>query len=95
MEAIARHGVPEIVNIGQVSQFTAAAFVDVQYRYDVRIKLDGKRCWRENVVKVRRWNPVKYAHVYRQARETTPAAGARLAANRDFDNRRRVHTSHD
>lgn len=38
VEAIARRRVPEIESIGQVSQFATAAFFDVLYRHEVRIK---------------------------------------------------------
>ena len=66
-EAIARHGVPEIMNTDQGSQFTAFAFVDVLRRHGVRISMDGKGCWRDNVFVERLWKSVKYEHVYLHA----------------------------
>jgi putative transposase len=66
-EAIARHGVPEIMNTDQGSQFTASAFIDVLRRHAVRISMDGKGCWRDNVFVERLWKSVKYEHVYLHA----------------------------
>lgn len=46
-EAIARYGVPEIMNTDQGSQFTASDFIDVLREHDIRISMDGKGCWRD------------------------------------------------
>ena len=73
-EAIARYGVPEIMNSDQGSQFTAGAFIDVLRRHDIRIGMDGKGIWRDNVFVERLWKSVKYEHVYLHAYETTSEA---------------------
>jgi putative transposase len=94
-EAIARHGVPEMMNTDQGSQFTAAAFIDVLRRHQVRISMDGKGSWRDNVFVERLWKSVKYEHVYLHAYETTSEARTKLAVYLDFYNRRRPHSSLD
>ena len=66
-EAIATHGVPEIMNTDQGSQFTASAFIDVLRRHAVRISMDGKGCWRDNVFVERLWKSVEYGTVYLHA----------------------------
>ena len=48
-QAIARYGVPEIFNTDQGSQFTSSDFVSVLTRHQIRISMDGKGCWRDNV----------------------------------------------
>ena len=48
-EALARHGKPEIVNTDQGSQFTCEAFTDVLTRNAIKISMDGKGAWRDNV----------------------------------------------
>ena len=73
-EAIARYGVPEIMNSDQGSQFTTGAFIDVLRRHDIRISMDGKGSWRDNVFVERLWKSVKYEHVYLHAYETTSEA---------------------
>ncbi len=48
-EAITRYGTPEIFNTDQGSQFTSAAITGQLMRHDIRISMDGKGCWRDNV----------------------------------------------
>ena len=90
-----KHGAPEIMNTDQGSQFTASAFIDVLRRHDIRISMDGKGCWRDNVFVERLWKSVKYEHVYLHAYETTTEARMKLAVYLDFYNRRRPHSSLD
>jgi len=54
-EAIARYGVPEIMNTDQGSQFTAKDFIDVLREHQIGISMDGKGCWRDNVFVERLW----------------------------------------
>src|SRR5262249_43302892 len=54
-EALARFGTPEIFNTDQGSQFTAAAFTDVLLRAGVRISMDGRGRWMDNVFIERLW----------------------------------------
>lgn len=44
------HCKPEIFNIGQGSQFTSEALISVLRREDIRISMDGKGCWHDNVM---------------------------------------------
>jgi hypothetical protein len=48
-EAIGRHGVPEIVNTDQGSQFTGCEFIEKLKSHAIAISMDGKGCWRDNV----------------------------------------------
>jgi putative transposase len=48
-EAIARYGAPEIFNTDQGSQFTAASFINVLQCNKIRISMDGRGAWRDNV----------------------------------------------
>jgi transposase InsO family protein len=54
-EAIARYGTPEIFNTDQGSQFTAANFIAVLDRHKIRISMDGRGAWRDNVFVERLW----------------------------------------
>ena len=63
-EALARHGRPEIFNTDQGSQFTSTDFTDVLKKQDIKISLDGKRRWSDNVMVERLWCSVKYEEVY-------------------------------
>jgi len=92
-EAIARYGPPEIMNTDQGSQFTSQAFTGVLKDHSVRISMDGKGAWRDNVFVERLWRSVKYEEVYLHAYDTVP--DSRLGLGRYFDlyNRRRPHSS--
>jgi transposase InsO family protein len=58
-EAIARYREPEIFNTDQGSQFTAADFAGVLKRHEIRISMDGRGAWRDNVFVERLWRSVK------------------------------------
>ena len=94
-EAIARYGAPEIFNTDQGCQFTSAEFTDVLKARDIRISMDGKGCWRDNVFIERLWRTVKYEEVYLKAYDTVSAAKANLGRFFDYYNRRRPHQSLD
>jgi putative transposase len=59
-DAIGRYGVPEIFNTDQGSQFTSQAFTGLLKQHGIRISMDGKGCWRDNVFVERLWKSVKY-----------------------------------
>jgi putative transposase len=47
-------------NTDQGSQFTGAAFTGVLAAKAIRISMDGKGAWRDNVFVERLWRTVKY-----------------------------------
>ena len=63
-EALARYGKPEIFNTDQGSQFTSADFTGVLIEADVRISMDGRGRWMDNVFIERVWRSLKYEDVY-------------------------------
>jgi len=63
-EALARFGRPEIFNTDQGSQFTSAAFTEVLIGAGVRISMDGRGRWMDNVFIERLWRSLKYEDVY-------------------------------
>lgn len=69
-DAMARHGKPEIFNTDQGSQFTSHAFISVLRKAEVRISMDGRGRWMDNVFIERLWRSVKYECVYLHAFET-------------------------
>ena len=92
-EAIARYGVPEVVNTDQGSQFTGSEFIDVLKRRNIAISMDGKGCWRDNVFIERFWKTLKYEEVYLRAYDTVSEARASIARYIAFYNGRRPHTA--
>lgn len=90
-EAITRYGTPEIFNTDQGSQFTSAEFTGVLKAHDIRISMDGKGCWRDNVFVERLWRTIKYEEVYLKAYDSVSQAKASLGQFITFYNNRRPH----
>ncbi len=90
-EALYRHGKPEIFNTDQGSQYTSVAFTDVLKANAIRISMDGKGAWRDNVFVERLWRSVKYEEVYLNAYESMLHAKQRLSNWIDFYNQERKH----
>src|SRR5262245_38749172 len=63
-EALARFGRPEIFNTDQGSQFTSAVFTGVLAAAGVRISMDGRGRWMDNVFIERLWRSLKHEEVY-------------------------------
>jgi putative transposase len=59
-----RFGTPEIFNPDRGSQFTSAAFTGVPMGAGVRISMDGRRRWMDNVFIERLWRSLKHEDIY-------------------------------
>jgi putative transposase len=94
-EALAKHGQPEIFNTDQGCQFTSLEFTSVLKQHGIRISMDGKGRWRDNVFVERLWKSVKYEEVYLRAYDTVSDARAGLHRYFTFYNTRRPHKALD
>src|SRR5262249_16200694 len=94
-EALGKHGKPEIFNTDQGSQFTCEAFTDILTRNEIRISMDGKGAWRDNVFVERLWRTVKYEEVYLHAYDSVSDARTSIGRYLDLYYRRRPHSSLD
>ncbi len=92
-EAIARFGPPEIMNTDQGSQFTSFAWTDRLRRTGVRISMDGKGRFLDNIFVERLWRSLKYECVYLHAWETGSEAKAGVGKWIEFYNRKRPHSA--
>ncbi len=92
-EALLKNGKPEIFNTDQGSQFTSEAFTSVLKREGIRISMDGRGRWRDNVFVERVWKSIKYEEVYLRAYHSVSEARASLSRYIDFYNTRRPHSS--
>jgi putative transposase len=91
-EAFKRHGVPEIVNTDQGSQFTATEFTDIVLAQGCKLSMDGRGAWRDNVFVERVWRSVKYERVYMKAYDSVSAARADIADYFAWYNTHRPHS---
>jgi len=92
-EAIERFGAPEIFNTDQGSQFTCDDFIEKLKAADIRISMDGRGRWVDNVFVERLWRSLKYEEVYLKAYETVPEARSGIGAWIEFYNFERRHQS--
>ena len=92
-EALATFGRPEIFNTDQGSQFTSTEFTDVLRAAQVRISMDGRGRWMDNVFIVRLWRSLKYECIYLHAFETGSELRAGLLRWIGYYNTRRPHST--
>ena len=93
-EAIHKFGPPEIMNTDQGSQFTSFAWTDRLRRSTIRISMDGKGRFLDNIFVERLWRSMKYECVYWHAWETGSEARAGIGNWMEFYNHKRPHSSH-
>jgi putative transposase len=92
-EALARFGRPGIFNSDQGSQFTSPRFTGVLRTAQVRISMDGRGRWMDNVFIERLWRSLKYECVYLHAFETGSELRAGLTAWIGYYNGSRPHSA--
>ena len=63
-DAIGRYGVPEIFNTDQGSQFTSWAWTQRLKEAGVRISMDGRGRFLDNIFIERLWRSLKYECIY-------------------------------
>jgi putative transposase len=90
-EALHYYGKPDIFNSDQGSQYTSEAFTAILKDHDIRISMDGKGAWRDNVFVERLWRSVKYEEVYLNAYESMKEAKDGIGQWIEFYNRERKH----
>jgi putative transposase len=92
-EALAKHGTPEIFNTDQGSQFTSDDFTGVLKAAGVRISMDGKRRWMDNVFVERLWRSLKYECVYLWDLESGLEAQRKIGSWFTYYNEERPHSA--
>ena len=92
-EALKKYGLPEIFNTDQGSQFTSEMFTATLKRHGIKISMDGRGQWRDNVIIERLWRSLKYECVYLHAFENGKEARKRIGDWLVFYNTQRPHSS--
>ena len=69
-EALRGYGAPGIFNSDQGAQFTSEAFTKVLKQWQVRISMDGKGRFKDNIFIERLWRTLKYERIYLRGYET-------------------------
>ena len=84
-------GQPEVFNTDQGSQFTSLEFTQVLQEHGVKISMDGKGRYNDNIFVERLWRTVKYEEVYLKAYANASEARRELGAYFRFYNDQRPH----
>ena len=92
-EALRRYGRPEIFNTDQGSQFTSTAFTGLLKQKGIKISMDGRGRYKDNIFIERLWRSLKYEEVYLHAYETGREARAGVGTWIRFYNTKRPHSS--
>jgi putative transposase len=91
-ETLTANGKPEIFNTDQGRQFTSLAFTQRLQKAGIRISMDGRGRWRDNVFVERLWRSVKYEEVYLRAYASVAEARISLGCYLEFYNSVRPHS---
>jgi len=94
-EALQKHGVPEIFNTDQGSQFTGTNWIKVLEDNNIKISMDGKGRWMDNVFIERLWRSLKYECIFIKAIETGHNLKKEVKKWFDFYNFERPHSTFD
>ena len=86
-------GQPEVFNTDQGSQFTSEAFSGLLLERGIKVSMDGKGRYLDNIFVERLWRSVKYEEVYLKAYRDGSEARRGIDAYLDFYNRERPHQS--
>ena len=84
---------PEIFNSDQGGQYTSDEFIDVLKTHDIRISMDGRGRFYDNIFVERLWRTVKYEEVYINDYQSVPDAREGLSDFFYFYNTERPHAS--
>ena len=92
-DALGRFGEPEIFNTDQGCQFTADEFTEVLRERSVKLSMDGKGRFLDNIFVERLWRSLKYEEVYLNDYDDLRDARRGIRRYFDFYNHKRPHTA--
>ena len=91
MQQAPEKGCPDVFNTDQGSQFTSGEFTQSLQEHQVKISMDGKGRYRDNIFVERLWRTVKYEEVYLKAYANASETRRELGAYFRFYNNQRPH----
>jgi putative transposase len=92
-EAFNKYGKPKYFNSDQGSQFTSDDFIKVLKDKKVKISMDGKGRWADNIIIERFFRSLKYEEVYLKSYESLKEAKVEIGKYINFYNSKRKHSS--
>ena len=92
-EALAKYPHPDIFNTDQGGQFTSTEFTSILSNLNIRISMDGRGRWMDNVMVERFWRTIKYENVYISGYNTIREAWVGIGKYIEWYNYQRPHQS--
>jgi putative transposase len=88
-----KFGTPEIFNTDQGSQFIAEGFTSELRERGIKVSMDGRGRYTDNIFVERLWRTLKYEEVYLHAYDSVDEARAAIRRYLRFYNEERFHQS--
>jgi putative transposase len=90
-----KYGIPELINTDQGSQYTSSLWITALKALKIRISMDGKGRWADNVYIERLWRTIKNESVFLLDFQTVREAKDEIEKFVNFYNYRRLHQNLD
>jgi putative transposase len=90
-KALEKYGAPELINTDQGSQYTASLWIEALKASNIKISMDGKGRWVDNVYIERLWRTIKHENVFLMDFQTVREAKEKIEKFIDFYNYKRLH----
>lgn len=94
-EALDKYGKPRFFNTDQGAQFTTPKFFKILTDADVKVSMNGRGAWRDNVFVERFWWSLKFEEVYLRAYESLWEARHSIGVYMNTYNSTRRHSKLD
>lgn len=92
-ECVLKHGVPEIVNTDQGSQYTSPRWVDLLQEYGVKVSMDGRGRCKDNIWIERFWRTIKQEVIYINPTDSVTELRTLISNFIEYYNTQRPHQS--
>jgi putative transposase len=93
--AVNKYGIPEMVNTDQGSQYTSLPWIKALKSLKIKISMDGKGRWADNVYIERLWRTIKHENVFLMDFQTVNEAKEGIEKFINFYNFKRLHENLD
>jgi putative transposase len=93
-EAMTKFGKPTIFNTDQGSQFTSPRFTTILTDAGIKVSMDGRGRWMDNVFIERLWRSLKYECIYLHAFEAGSEVRTGILKWVSYYNVERPHSTH-
>ncbi len=84
---------PEIINSDQGSQFTCKSWINLVENNNIKVSMDGRGRWADNIIIERFWRSLKYEDILINEYETAQEVQGAIKAYIELYNNKRLHQS--